>query len=292
MNRTELGCTIAVGAGLFALYAWFVVAFLTKVDFSLVDGVQVIVFTSMIGRLLAVMIVFGLTRKVPNALLALFAADVVVTIALLGAHLLVPVSSLVILAQTIYSSTATALLVGLPGCLIFFTLFEMARGPRLTRILLSVVLEVGMLSFLSGHLSQAQGLVGFGGFVQWAILAAQGDIVAGSVPQLSGPFSVFPSAAIYCALLVYSRVSPSGRGTPARVVFALPILGALFALGWLSFTAVYLRSLPPTLIIRTAIGAAPLLACLVAIWALKARATFLRPRVVTRADPFPTRPDG
>lgn len=281
MNRVSLACALAAGAGLGSLYALFLASFLSNVELSRLDVVQSLVVGTMVGRLVSVPLVFGFARRVPNALVVLFVADVFVAIGLLGGYLLVPAPALLQLAHEVYSAAMTTLLVGLPACLISLSVIEMARNPGMTRVLLSVVVEVALLSFLTGHLSQLQSPVSFGDFVQFVILAARGDLAAGALPPLSNPLVILPSTAIYCALLVYSRVTGEERGMTARGALLLPLLGALFALGWLSVVALDLQSELTSLPTRAMVGVAPMVVSLAAVWLMARRAASHRPTIVT-----------
>jgi hypothetical protein len=281
-NRIALVCGVTVGTALYSLYALFILTLLLHVDISRLDAVQSIVAITMVARFLAVMVVFAVKRTVPIALTLLFAADFLVTLGVAGINLLIPIPALPVLAHSIDAAAITTFLAVLPACLIFLSTCEMARSQRIARVLLSVLLEVGILYFMNGGLSQAQGAIQFNEFPALLGLAARADIAAGTIPQISDSLAILPLAAIYSSLLVYAGLAGVDRSVPTRMRLALPLLSTLVALGGLFVTSFYLRGALVLLPTRIVVAAVPLLVSLAAIWLLSRRAASRRPTVVAR----------
>lgn len=270
-------CGIVVGAALYTLYAFFILAFLPRVDISLFGAVQSIVAIAMIARFSVVMVVFAVRRKVPFALLLLFGVDLFATVVVVGVYLLVPIPALRALAYSIDASAIAAFLAFLPACLIFLSALGMARNQRVARVLLSVLLEVALLYLMVGYVSQAQGSIRFNEFPALMALAAKTDIANGALPPPSDSLAVFPLAAIYSSLLVYAGFPGVDRSVPTRIKLALPLISTLITLGGLFFTSFYLGGALVLFPTRMVVAAVPLLASLVAIWLMSRRATSRRP---------------
>jgi hypothetical protein len=281
-NRTALVCGVAVGAALYSLYALFILDFLLRVDISRLDAVQSIVVIAMIARFLAVMVVFAVKRTVPIAMLLLFAADFLFTLVVAGAYLLFLVPALPVLARSVDAAAIAAFLAFLPACLIFLSAVEMARSQRIASVLLSVLLEIGLLYLMIGYVSQAQGSIQFNDFPALMVLAAKADIANGTIPPISVSFAILPLAAIYSSLLIYAGLPGVDRSVPTRMRLAIPLLSTLVTLGGLFFTSFFLRAALVLLPTRIVVAAVPLLVSLAAIWLLSRRAASRRPTLVAR----------
>lgn len=278
-NRVALACGVTVGAALYSLYASFVLTFLSHVQVSQLDIVQSIVAVTIIGRFLAVMVAFGVKRTVPVALYLLFAADIFVTMVVIGIYAFIGDPGLLVVAHSIDGAAMTSFLVVIPACLTYFIAFEMARSQKIGRVLLSVLFVIGLLYFMVGYLAQAPSAIPFNGFPTLIGVAATNDISARTITQISNPFVFLPMTAIYSALVVYALPLLDYTG-PVRMKLALPLVSTLVTLGGVFVASLYLREALVSFPDRIVVGVVPLSVILPAIWLLGRRASGRKPTVV------------
>ncbi len=281
-NRIAAASAVAFGAAMCSLYTLFILVFLLHVDVSQLGVVQSVVAVTMFARFLVVMLVFAIKRTVPVVLLLLFGADFFATMAIVGASAFIPAPALTALAHSIDGAAITAFLVGIPASLIFFTAFEMARNLRIGRVLLSVLLEIGLLYFMEGYLSQAPSSIQFNDFPALLAVAAKDDIAAATIPQILDPFWILPLAAVYSSLLAYAGLTGADQNVPTRARLALPLLSTLVTLGGVFAASLYLREALVTFPARIGYAIIPFSLSLAAIWLLGRRANNRRPTVITR----------
>jgi hypothetical protein len=249
MNRLAVACTVAVCASLYFLYGTFVFAFITRVDVSSLDALQITIIVTQVARLIGVLAVFGVRRPRAEVVLVLFSLETFVVLGLIGAYIVSPSPVFSELGHTIFSTWMASLLTIVPPYLILSTGAEMLRSRTLTWVLLSVVTEFSFLTYLYGALSQFTNGFNFGDFFDFLIVATRTGLTSGATHQLSSPLLTVPAAATYAALLVYCALPRDGGQLNQKAAFGLPLVGAVGALGWLPIAA---RFLPDTLLSLTA----------------------------------------
>lgn len=284
-SRIAVACAVAFGAALYSIYALFAAHFMTRVESSSLDVARLIAVFGMFGGFAAVMATFAVRRRVPVPLLLLFGTDFFATLGIGVAYALTKLPWLLPLAYSIDGAAITALVVGGPACLVFFTAVEIWRNQRVGRVLLGALLEMAALYFFIGALSYSTGAFQFNSFPALLLVAARQDIAAGAVPQVLDAAAIAPLAATYCSLLLVAGLAAEPYNPSTRLRLALALASTLVTIGGVSLASYYLQETLMSFPIRVAVAAFPLTAGLAAIWLMSRRASKSSPTIVIREAP-------
>lgn len=284
-SRIAVACAVTFGAALYSIYALFAALFMVRVDVSSIDVAMWIAVLAMVGWFVVVMVTFAARRRVPVAVLLLFATDFLATLAIGLAYALTQLPWLLPLAYSIDGAAITALVVGAPACLIFFTAVEIATNQRVARVLLTALLEIALLYFFVGALSQATGTFQFDRFPVSLLVAGKADITAGAIPQILDATAIAPLAAAYCSLLVFAGLTGESHNAQTRSSLVLPLVSTLVTLAGVFLASYYFREALVSFPIRVVIPALSLAAGLVAIWSMSRRSSNRAPTIVIRNAP-------
>ena len=252
-NKLVLVCTAVTGACLYLVYALFLVLFVQHLSKSALSLVETAVIVTQIARLAGIVAYFGSKPARVEVLLVLLSLETFVVMGLILLYLMYPSAVYSNLAHTVFSTWSAALFTILPSYLIFAGVTEMSRHRSLASVLVSVTLEFGFLVFAATTLLGTGSSFTFANFFDFLVNAVKTDVAAGTIPQVSALFIVIPSAAVYCALLVYAAIPTATGEFQGRVAFVIPFLGAAVALAWVYGAANFL---PNTLLSFTVPGIA------------------------------------
>lgn len=263
-DRLVLVCTAVAGACLYIVYFLFLVLFVQHLSRSALSLVETAVIVTQIARLAGIVAYFGLKPVRVEVLLVLLSLETFVVMGLILLYLVYPSAVYSNLAHTVFSTWSAALFTILPSYLIFAGVTEMSRHRNLVSVLVGLSLEFGFLAFATTTLLGSANSFTLANFFDFLVNSVKTDVAAGTIPQISALFVVIPSAAIYCALLVYAAIPTATGEYQGRVAFVIPFLGAAVALGWVYAAAAFL---PNTLLSFTVPG----IAIVALLWAYARR---------------------
>ena len=240
MNKVALVCTAVAGVSLYVVYALFLVLFFEHLGKGTVNLVETAVMVTQVARLAGVVAYFGWKPARVEVLLVLLSLETFVVMGLILLYLMYPIALYSSLAHTVFSTWIAALFAILPSYLIFTGVSEMSRVRSLTSVIVSLTLEFGFLVFASTTLLDTANTYTLANFFDFLVSAVRTDVSVGTIPQVSALFIVVPSAAMFCALLVYAAITSAAGAIQARVTFVIPFFGAVVALAWVYSASIFL----------------------------------------------------